>query len=127
MESVDRSRRATITAEVEAAAEVVAEAAAEAAVVARLPHPLPHRRRTAILPDCTDSCGGVLDVVHCRRVGGGGGGGAHPSDDRKDDDKSGGRAEDAMLNRLSLCLIGLNRSDLRRDIQPLEALGDLLT
>ena len=36
-------------------------------------------------------------------------------------------AEDAMLNRLSLCLIGLNRSDLRRDIQPLEALGDLLT
>ena len=36
-------------------------------------------------------------------------------------------AEDAMLNRLSLCLIGLNRSDLRRDIQLLEALGDLLT
>jgi hypothetical protein len=69
----------------------------------------------------------VLDVVHCRRVGGGGGGGAHSSDDRKDDDESGGRAEDAMLNRLSLCLIGLNRSDLRRDIQPLEALGDLLT
>ena len=36
-------------------------------------------------------------------------------------------AEDAMLNRLSLCLIGLNRSDLLCDIQPLEALGDLLT
>ena len=36
-------------------------------------------------------------------------------------------AEDVMLNRLSLCLIGLNRSDLCRDIQPLEALGDLLT
>ena len=41
MESGDRSRRATITAEVEAAAEVVAEAAAEAAVVARSPHPPP--------------------------------------------------------------------------------------
>jgi hypothetical protein len=69
----------------------------------------------------------VLNVIHCRRVGGGSGGGAHPSNNRKDDDESSGRAEDAMLNRLSLCLIGLNRSDLRRDIQPLEALGDLLT
>ncbi len=49
-----------------------------------MPHPLPHRQRTAILPDGTDSCGEVLDVVHCRRVGGGGGGGAHPSDDRKE-------------------------------------------
>ena len=34
------------------------------------------RRRTAILPDCTDSHGGVLDVVHCRRIGVGGGGGS---------------------------------------------------
>jgi hypothetical protein len=49
--------------------------------------PSSYWRRTAILPDCTDSRGRVLNVVHCRRVGGG----AHPSDDRKDDDESGGR------------------------------------
>jgi hypothetical protein len=57
-----------------------------------------YRRQTAILPDHTDSRGGVLDIVHCRRVGGGGVGGvgvggAHPSDDRKDDDESGGRGD----------------------------------
>jgi len=61
--------------------------------------PSSYRRRTAILPDCTDSPSGALDVVHCRRisvggvggVGGVGSGGAHPSDDRKDNDESGGR------------------------------------
>jgi len=50
---------------------------------------------TVILPDCTDSRGRVLDIVHCHRVSGGGvggiGGGAHPSDDRKDDNESSGR------------------------------------
>jgi len=55
--------------------------------------PSPYRRRTVILPDCTDSHGGVLDVVHCCRVGGGGGvgiggGGAHPSDNWKDNNES---------------------------------------
>ncbi len=53
--------------------------------------PSPYQRRTVILPDCTDSHGGVLGVVHCCRVGGGGGvggGSAHPSDDRKDNNES---------------------------------------
>ncbi len=58
--------------------------------------PSPYRLWTAILPDCTNSRSGVLDVVHCCRVGGGGvgsvgGGSAHPSDDRKDNNESGGR------------------------------------
>ena len=67
--------------------------------------PSSYWRRTVILPDCTDSRGGVLDVVHCCRVGGGGvggvggigsvggvgSGGAYPSDDRKDNDMSNGR------------------------------------
>ena len=30
--------------------------------------PSSYWRRTVILPDCTDSRGGVLDVVHCRRT-----------------------------------------------------------
>jgi len=46
-----------------------------------------YRWQTAILPDCTDSRGGVLDIVHCRRIGSG----AHLSNDQKDDDESGGR------------------------------------
>ena len=59
-----------------------------------------YRRQTAILPDYTDSRGGVLNIVHCRRVGGGGvdgvgagSGGAHPSNDRKDDYESGRRGD----------------------------------
>ena len=35
-----------------------------------------YRRRTVNLPDCTNSCGGVLDAVHCPHIGSGGGGGA---------------------------------------------------
>ena len=50
--------------------------------------PSPNRRRTAILPDCTNSRGGVLNVVHCRCVSVSGGG-VHPSNDQKDNDESG--------------------------------------
>jgi hypothetical protein len=50
--------------------------------------PSSYRRRTAILPDCTNSRGGVLNVVHCRCVSVGGGG-VHPSNDQKDNDESG--------------------------------------
>ena len=50
--------------------------------------PSSYRRQTAILPDCTNSRGGVLNVVHCRCVSVGGGG-VHPSNDQKDNDESG--------------------------------------
>ena len=50
--------------------------------------PSSYRRRTAILPDCTNSRGGVLNVVHCRCVSVSGGG-VHPSNDQKDNDESG--------------------------------------
>jgi len=50
--------------------------------------PSSYRRRTAILPDCTDSPSGALDVVHCRRisVGGVGGVGGQDCDQDYDDD-----------------------------------------
>ena len=83
------------------------------------------QRWTAILPDITNSRGGVLQLAHCNRVGvvigvgigvgvcvgvdvgvdvGAGVGRAHPSDDWKDDDESGGRGGKKEAH---LCLLGL--------------------
>jgi hypothetical protein len=52
--------------------------------------PASYQRQSVILPDCIDSRGEVLNVIHCRGVGGVCGG-TQPSDNRKDDNESGGR------------------------------------
>ncbi len=77
--------------------------------------PFSSPQRTAILPDCTDSRGGVLDVVHCRCIGVGGGSGAHPSDDQKDYDESGGRGGTHHHHGNCDDAVGYRRCNIGRD------------
>ena len=70
---------------------------------------------TAILPDCTDSHGGVLYVVHCRCIGVGGGSRAHPSDDQKDYDESDGRGGTHHHHGNCDDAVGYRRCNIGRD------------